>query len=546
MRHTSTTRLLVLLVLLAMLAPAPATADDQIALSGSTRDVVASAASSEPSSGDADDLPQVVEREAEPSDARPPRGRARRQGNGDRRVPELRGASFDRAQRLGLGTRDAAVTLLHDGPKPAWVTAAGRTRIRNLRWPVDEGGFGRGVGYVRTDRPEVPHNGVDIVAPRGSVIHAAADGIVAYSDNGLRGYGNCVIIVHPNGWITLYGHADRTTVQPGWRVRRGERIGFVGSTGHSQGPHLHFELRVDGRPVDPLEHFHGQPWVTGRSRLAELRARPDGGHSREHLGEITPDFTPAPDLAPAVARTSIERAEARRVAARMARSRARTAVTSEPEPEASPERATTPEPSRARATTPEPSRARTTTPEPSRARATTPEPSRARTTPSVRPAPAPLLATSGFPVAPPEEIVALLARGPRPGMVAAIEGRTFSTLLFPLRDGQIVRGRTRIELRTEAGAALRVAADGRVVYIGHGIVGEDLSVVVVHRDGLVTVYTGFARVHVEVGASVLRGSWLGPVRESGEASFEVRARGERIDPRPRFALAPTVPTTTER
>lgn len=238
-----------------------------------------------------DDAPSDEAAEAPAESGSRARSGARRSRwtDGPRRVPTPRGASMIRAQSLGLGTVDAAHELLRESPRSPWKRAAGSRAPSQLRWPVDIGAIGRGFGYVRHDRPEVRHNGIDIATPRGMVIRAAADGIVAYSDNGLRGYGNCVILVHANGWVTLYGHADRTTVQPGYRVRRGERIGFVGSTGRSDGPHLHFELRVNGEPVDPLESFEGEPWVEGRVRLAVLR-RDHGGHRRDHLGEIQPDY----------------------------------------------------------------------------------------------------------------------------------------------------------------------------------------------------------------------------------------------------------------
>lgn len=181
--------------------------------------------------------------------------------DGPRRVPTPRGASLRRAQRLGLGTRQAATRALHQPPDPRWVEAAawrGR-EVDRLLWPVDSGNYVRGFGFVRTTRPELRHDGVDISAPVGTMVRAAADGIVAYSDNGIRGYGNCVIIVHPNGWVSLYAHNARTTVQPGWRVRRGERIALVGSTGISRGPHVHFELHRAGRAIDPVALFDGGP-----------------------------------------------------------------------------------------------------------------------------------------------------------------------------------------------------------------------------------------------------------------------------------------------
>ena len=90
------------------------------------------------------------------------------------------------------------------------------------------------------------------------MVRAAADGLVGYSDNTLRGLGNAVVILHPGGWTTLYAHNARNTVQPGWRVKRGERIALVGATGIARGPHLHFEWRDNGRLGDPKRLFVGR------------------------------------------------------------------------------------------------------------------------------------------------------------------------------------------------------------------------------------------------------------------------------------------------
>jgi murein DD-endopeptidase MepM/ murein hydrolase activator NlpD len=179
-------------------------------------------------------------------------------------VPVPRGASRERAERLGLGTTECASRLLHRAPDAAWVAAAtGRSPAR-LLWPVDDGGWVRGFGYVRRTRPDLLHRGVDIAAPVGTTVRAAADGIVAYADNGVHGYGNLVMIVHPNGWMTLYAHNSRITVQPGYRVRRGERIALVGQTGIAHGPHVHFELWEDGRAIDPAPLMDGGPAFVDR------------------------------------------------------------------------------------------------------------------------------------------------------------------------------------------------------------------------------------------------------------------------------------------
>ncbi len=196
----------------------------------------------------------LVPVQAEDLSARTSRTELRRRfSNGPRRVPIPRGASARRARDLGLG-EGARRSLLRGRPEPAWVDAAPEGEA-DLIWPVEDGWFGRGFGYVRQTRPELRHNGVDIVAPEWAVVRAANDGIVAYSDNTIRGFGNCVILVHSNGWVSIYAHLSRATVQPGWRTRRGERIGFVGQTGIARGPHLHFEVRGEGRVLDPLPLF---------------------------------------------------------------------------------------------------------------------------------------------------------------------------------------------------------------------------------------------------------------------------------------------------
>lgn len=102
------------------------------------------------------------------------------------------------------------------------------------------------LGYVRGAH----HDGYDLAAPYGAPIHAAKTGRVAFA-GWLGGYGKAVILVHPGGWSTLYGHASRILVKVGQRVKAGAIIARVGSTGRSTGPHLHYELRYHGVPVDP-------------------------------------------------------------------------------------------------------------------------------------------------------------------------------------------------------------------------------------------------------------------------------------------------------
>jgi murein DD-endopeptidase MepM/ murein hydrolase activator NlpD len=94
------------------------------------------------------------------------------------------------------------------------------------------------------------HSGIDLAAPEGTPVHAAAAGIARVAVG--PGYGIHVIVTHDARSQTLYGHLSAAVILTGQAVARGELIGLVGSTGLSTGPHLHFEVRVQGAPVDPL------------------------------------------------------------------------------------------------------------------------------------------------------------------------------------------------------------------------------------------------------------------------------------------------------
>jgi murein DD-endopeptidase MepM/ murein hydrolase activator NlpD len=97
------------------------------------------------------------------------------------------------------------------------------------------------------------HNAVDISSAVGQPVRAPADGIVVKAE-WANGYGNVIYLSHGYGYSTRYGHLSGYNVKPGQRVKRGDIIGFVGSTGRSTGPHLHYEVRMNGNPVNPLEY----------------------------------------------------------------------------------------------------------------------------------------------------------------------------------------------------------------------------------------------------------------------------------------------------
>jgi len=98
------------------------------------------------------------------------------------------------------------------------------------------------------------HEGIDIGASYGSAIHAAASGTIIYC-GWESGYGNLTVIDHGGNLATAYGHQSSIAVTCGQQVSQGQVIGYVGSTGHSTGPHLHFEVRINGAPVDPMGYL---------------------------------------------------------------------------------------------------------------------------------------------------------------------------------------------------------------------------------------------------------------------------------------------------
>ena len=110
-------------------------------------------------------------------------------------------------------------------------------------------------GWLSADFYDYPHhNGIDLAAPYGTPVYAAAEGVVEQA--GWYGeYGICVILRHADGSRTLYGHNSSVSVSVGQTVKQGEKIANVGSTGNSTGNHLHFEIRVDGRMIDPLVYL---------------------------------------------------------------------------------------------------------------------------------------------------------------------------------------------------------------------------------------------------------------------------------------------------
>lgn len=102
------------------------------------------------------------------------------------------------------------------------------------------------------------HKGQDIAAPTGTPVNATADGVVVIA-GWVKGYGNGIYIDHGNGISTRYGHLSRIDVVVGQIIKQGQHLGLVGSTGRSTGPHLHYEVRINGQPTNPLNYLPPPP-----------------------------------------------------------------------------------------------------------------------------------------------------------------------------------------------------------------------------------------------------------------------------------------------
>ncbi|WP_343057331.1 peptidoglycan DD-metalloendopeptidase family protein [Chthonobacter rhizosphaerae] len=145
---------------------------------------------------------------------------------------------------------------LQPAPAPTAVPQSGgveSAKSGSFRWPVRGrviSGFGAKANGERND-------GINIEVPEGTPIKAAEGGTVIYAGNELKGYGNLVLVKHPNGFVSAYAHASEILVRRGDTIMRGQTLGKVGATGSVSRPQLHFEIRNGNRPVDPLPHLNG-------------------------------------------------------------------------------------------------------------------------------------------------------------------------------------------------------------------------------------------------------------------------------------------------
>jgi murein DD-endopeptidase MepM/ murein hydrolase activator NlpD len=133
--------------------------------------------------------------------------------------------------------------------KPSETTSA----LPTFRWPV-RGKVITGYGAKTNGKS---NDGINVAVPEGTPVKAAEDGVVAYSGNELKGYGNLILVRHSNGYVTAYAHASELMVKRGDTIKRGQVIAKSGQSGEVGSPQLHFEIRKGSTPVDPLQFLNG-------------------------------------------------------------------------------------------------------------------------------------------------------------------------------------------------------------------------------------------------------------------------------------------------
>ncbi len=117
------------------------------------------------------------------------------------------------------------------------------------------------------------HTGMDFTAPVGTPIYATGDGVVIKPKSRMSGYGKVVVIDHGYGYQTLYAHCSKILVKPGQKVKRGQIIAYVGNTGVSTGPHVHYEVRKNGHPVNPVNYFYQDLSPEEYEKVIEISSR---------------------------------------------------------------------------------------------------------------------------------------------------------------------------------------------------------------------------------------------------------------------------------
>ncbi|WP_027527363.1 LysM peptidoglycan-binding domain-containing M23 family metallopeptidase [Bradyrhizobium sp. Ec3.3] len=167
-------------------------------------------------------------------------------------VPATRVASAAppvQSARLAQATANVEEKSAETPAKAADATGA----LPTFRWPVR----GKVITSYGAKTNGKSNDGINLAVPEGTPVKAAEDGVVAYSGNELKGYGNLVLVRHSNGYVTAYAHASELLVKRGDTIRRGQVIAKSGQSGEVASPQLHFEIRKGSNPVDPLQFLNG-------------------------------------------------------------------------------------------------------------------------------------------------------------------------------------------------------------------------------------------------------------------------------------------------
>jgi murein DD-endopeptidase MepM/ murein hydrolase activator NlpD len=166
-------------------------------------------------------------------------------------APAIKMAAVEPAQKARLAQ---ATTMPEEAAPESPVKATDATgALPTFRWPVR----GRVITTYGAKTNGKQNDGINVAVPEGTPIKAAEDGVVAYSGNELKGYGNLILVRHANGYVTAYAHASELMVKRGDPIKRGQIIAKSGQSGEVGSPQLHFEIRKGSSPVDPLQFLNG-------------------------------------------------------------------------------------------------------------------------------------------------------------------------------------------------------------------------------------------------------------------------------------------------
>jgi murein DD-endopeptidase MepM/ murein hydrolase activator NlpD len=166
-------------------------------------------------------------------------------------APATKIAAAEPVQKARLA--QATTTPEEAAPEQPVKAADATGALPTFRWPVR----GRVITTYGAKTNGKQNDGINVAVPEGTPVKAAEDGVVAYSGNELKGYGNLILVRHSNGYVTAYAHASELMVKRGETIKRGQIIAKSGQSGEVGSPQLHFEIRKGSSPVDPLQFLNG-------------------------------------------------------------------------------------------------------------------------------------------------------------------------------------------------------------------------------------------------------------------------------------------------